>query len=75
MKNRYYVLFGLALWCFSIYLRSTIVDNIKPWELEWVFWVISTSITSAFMGWGFKGLYEARKLRVSRNGAYTTPSD
>ena len=34
-----------------VYVRSTVVENIKPWEAAWFLWVLSTSLVSFCLGW------------------------
>ena len=51
------VVLPLLLWLASIYLRSQVATNIHPWQLEWCLWVLSTSVTSAAIGWGLRAAW------------------
>ena len=53
---------GLFFWCLAVLIRSTISENIHPWQFHWCMWVLSTSFTSGMIGWGLCLIWQRRKL-------------
>lgn len=47
--------------CAVIYVRSTVVENIHPWEFIWMVWVGSTCLISGCLGYAVCEVVEHRR--------------